>query len=223
MSRTFAIYGHPKRQEIETAVLAGESCVAIAKKYGLSSSSVDRYKRKILKSQLKLAEIKNIDEIMERLNDYLDLAEQGMESLQEMLEDPERPGLLTLAPHAGDIDVIFLAPEGEKMVKKKASLQKLLNMVNEHYPALETKYTGRDPRELLVKYMEVASKQLELLAKAKGDIVDTKVEVRAVTASASEIADKIRVALKPYPGAIEAVSDILCPKVLPFDEEDTDD
>lgn len=222
MSRTFAIYGHPKRQEIETAILAGESCVAIAKKYGLSSSSVDRYKRKIFKSQLKLAEIKNIDEIMERLNDYLDLAEQGMESLQEMLEDPERPGLLTLAPHAGDIDVIFLAPEGKKMVKKKASLQELLNLVNEHYPAIETKYTGRDPRELLVKYMEVASKQLELLAKAKGDIVDTKVEVRAVTGTAADIVEKIKTALTPFPGALEAVSDVLTPYVL-FPEGESDE
>lgn len=223
MGRTYSIYGHPQRQEIETDLLKGESCVSIAKKYGLSSSAVDRYRRKVLSSQLKLADIKNIDDIMARLNNYLDLAEQGMESLQEMLDDPDRPGLLSFVPHVKDIEVIYLAEEDDKVVKKKTSLQELLDRVNERYTVQEMKYSGKDPRELLAKYMEIASKQLELLAKAKGDIVDTKVEVRAVTASASEIVDKIRVALKPYPGAIEAVSDILCPNVLPFDEEDMDD
>lgn len=220
MSRTYSIYGHPQRQEIEAAILSNESCVSIAKKYGLSSSSVDRYKRKVLSSQLKLADIKNIDDIMKRLNDYLDLAEQGMESLQEMLDDPERPGLLTLAPHAEDIDVIYLVEEDDKVVKKKANLQELLDRVNGRYAVQETKYIGKDPRELLVKYMEVASKQLELLAKAKGDIVDTKVEVRAVTGTAADIVEKIRTALKPWPGAIEAVADAICPNELLFEGGD---
>ena len=222
MSRTYSIYGHPQRQEIEAAILSNESCVSIAKKYGLSSSSVDRYKRKVLSSQLKLADIKNIDDIMARLTDYLDLAEQGMESLQEMLGDPDREGLLTLAPHAGDIDIIYLVEEDDKVVKKKAKLQELLDRVNGRYVVQETKYIGKDPRELLVKYMEVASKQLELLAKAKGDIVETKVEVRAVTGTAADIVEKIKTALTPFPGALEAVSDVLTPYVL-FSEGESDE
>lgn len=225
MGRTYSIYGHPKQAEIETDILSGKSVNSIANNYGLSISSVRRYKEKVMPERMQKAEIKSVDDIIDRLNKYMSISAQMHSSLREMLEDPDDPYTLIASPMPEDIKVIYksTSPDG-KTVRKADTLKNLIDMIQEAgLNVVKIEMCGEDPRKLLLRTQEIIAKQLELFAKIKGQVVDTKVEVRAVTASASEIVDKIRVALKPYPGAIEAVSDILCPNVLPFDEEDMDD
>lgn len=219
MSRSFAIVNHPKRAEIEEAILQGQSCVSIAKNYGISSSAVDRYKKKALRKQLQVAAIKDVDSLIDRLNEYLDGVDQMYDSIYDWLSDPDDPARLTIEPRAKEVNVVYLVDVDGDKVKKRGKLQDLLDRLEGNgLVPLEVSVSMSDPRQLLLATVSTLNKTLEIIAKAKGDIVDTKVEVRSVTGNTAEIISKIRTALEPFPGAIEAVADALEPYVLPLEE-----
>ena len=221
MSRTFAIANHPQRQEIEADILQGGPCTDIAKKYGISSSAVDRYKKKALRQQLQIAAIKDVDSLIDRLNEYLDGVDQMYDSIYDWLSDPDDPARLTIEPRSREVSVITETETGDKTVRRKEKLSDILDEIRDSgRRVLEVAVSWTDPRQLLLSTVNTLQKTLEIIAKAKGDIVDTKVEVRAVTGNTADIISKITKALEPFPGAIEAVADALEPYVLPLEGED---
>lgn len=220
MSRSFVIANHPKRQEIELDIIAGKSCTDIAKKYGISSSAVDRYKKKVLRMKLRVASVNDIDDLIERLNEYLDGVDQMYDSIYDWLSDPDDPARLTIEPRANEITVIYEEMIDEKTVRKKEKLRDVINEIRSHgKKPVEVTYNMSDPRQLLLSTVSTLQKTLEIMAKVKGDIVETKVEVRAVTGNTADIISKITKALEPFPGAINAVADALEPYVLPLEED----
>lgn len=221
MSRTYVIANHPKRQEIELDILAGKSCTDIAQNYGISSSAVDRYKKKVLRMKLRVASVNDVDDLIERLNEYLDGVDQMYDSIYDWLSDPDDPSRLTIEPRANEITVIYDEVVGDKIVRKKEKLRDIINEIRSHDKKLvEVTYNLSDPRQLLLSTVSTLQKTLEIMAKVRGDIVETKVEVRTVTGNTSDIIAKLTKALEPFPGAIEAVADALEPYVLPLESED---
>ncbi len=221
MSRTYVIANHPKRQEIELDILAGKSCTDIAQNYGISSSAVDRYKKKVLRMKLRVASVNDVDDLIERLNEYLDGVDQMYDSIYDWLSDPDDPSRLTIEPRANEITVIYDEVLGDKVVRKKEKLRDIINEIRSHdKKPVEVTYNLSDPRQLLLSTVSTLQKTLEIMAKVRGDIVETKVEVRTVTGNTSDIIAKLTKALEPFPGAIEAVADALEPYVLPLESED---
>ena len=223
MSRTYSIHGHPEQAEIEADILSGKSVNSIANNYGLSVSSVRRYKEKVMPERMQKAEIKSVDDIIDRLNKYMSISAQMHNSLREMLEDPDDPYTLIASPMPEDIKVVYklTSPDG-KTVRKVDTLKNLIDMIQEAgLNVVKIEMCGEDPRKLLLKTQEIIAKQLELFARIKGNVVDTKIEVRAVTGTAADIVEKIKTALAPFPGALDAVSDVLTPYVL-FPEGESD-
>ena len=220
MPRSFAIVNHPQRKEIEEAILQGKSCTGIAKKYGISPSSVDRYKKKALRKQLQVAQIKDVDSLIERLNEYLDGIDQMYDSIYDWLSDPDDPAKLTMEPRANEVTVVYEEIVDDIVVRRKKKLKEILDdLRSEGLRPLEVTINMSDPRQLLLSTVNTLQKTLEIIAKARGDIVDTKIEARVVTGTAADIVEKIKTALVPFPGAVEAVSDALTPYVLFQDGE----
>ena len=72
----------------------------------------------------------------------------------------------------------------------------------------------------MLKTADVLTRQLELLAKVKGQIVENRTTVLNVTADVSEIADIARRALGQYPEALSAFIEELRKKTEEEDEEE---
>lgn len=224
MPRSYAIANHPKRQEIELEILEGKSCTSIAEKYGISSSAVDRYKKKALRMRMQVASVQDVDDLISRLNEYLDGVDQMYDSVFDWLSDPDDPGRLTIEPRAREVTVITEADIDGKIVRKKEKLSDLLYLIRgTDRNVLEVNVSWTDPRQLLLSTVSTLQKTLEIIARIKGDITDTKVEVHAVTGTAADIVAKITDALKPWPGAVQAVADALIPKELDFEDEEEDE
>lgn len=225
MANRYRVLDHPKRLEIEDAILRGESEGKIAEKYGVSSSAIGRYKQKFLREASQAVKIENMDDIVRRLTEYLNTVDEMHDSYVQWLSDPDDPVRISMFPRAKEMQVIYeYADEKGKTQRAKKTLQYLIDKVEGtlEYRVDEVIPQIKDPREMLLKTIETLNKSLELLAKAKGGLADAKIEVKTVTGNVDEIVGKIRDALKPWPEAITAVANALCPPELPFEEQDED-
>lgn len=227
MANKSIICQHPLKLKIDEDIISGMPASQVAKKYNLSSTTVQRYIKEKIPEQLSAASLSTAEGLVARINEYLSKVDKLFQDTTEWLNDPSDPGRFTIAPRANEINVIYTVMElnskGNPTYKKKTKqLDQLLADCGVSHMTEGVKYTGTDPRVLLLKTAEVLNKQLELLAKMQGNIVD-RVEVKTVTGDATDIIKLARQALKPWPGAADALADALTPATLPFDGEDEEE
>jgi transposase len=207
-----AIDTHPERENIVQELIEGKtSNRALAKKYGVSHGSINRYVRLRLIPDIAAAARKRSDHagsaILGRIEDVVERIQKLYDACDAYLRDPENPEKYNLFPRAWEMDIVYrmLSPTG-KWVYKKADLQALLN---------ELHGTGREPVGVLVKSNDPrktiieASRELrgnlELIAKIEGAIREQVINNYTVNQYWVEFKGIVMRATEGYPEVRERI------------------
>lgn len=228
MANRYSVEQHPRRRDIERSIVEGVPYGEIAKNYeGLTSSSVRRYAKDRMPEIMAVAKLEQVDGILERIEDCIVKIEHFFDSVTNWLSDPDDHGRPNFEPRASEMTVTaeILEEDKEKPSRKRMTMQELVDYVegrseDRKVKVLNASLSIQDPRVTMLKTADVLTRQLELLAKVKGQIVENRTTVLNVTADVSEIADIARRALGQYPEALSAFIEELRKKTEEEDEEE---
>ena len=221
--RRYSVEIHPQRAEIEKDILSGKSADVIATAYPhLSNASVKRYRDSRMPQILRHAQLETVEGLIGRINEYMDTVEDLKDSIITVLDNPENPGHICYYPRAEEIKVKYY--DKESLRYKVDKLQNLLQNASERNSSITitgAHVEGSDPRLSLLKTADVLNRQLELLCKTKGYIVeDNSVTINTgASGNVGDIADIARTALAPYPEAMEAFVSALLSAAAEGDKE----
>jgi methyl-accepting chemotaxis protein len=182
--RVSTVEKHPKRLEIEKAIIDGVSYRKIAARYKITQPSVYRYIQAHLVPKLvgaiKKQEEQEGQDLLARIEKIIKRLQKLYDACDEYLKDPENPDRYELGPRSWEIDVIYrtVEPDTDKMIVRKESLQSLLEKIDrEGYQPWEVKFKQADPRKLLIDNANSLNRQLETIARLHGHIKDTVQQV----------------------------------------------
>lgn len=214
-TQTGIIEHHPRREEIESDIINGMSYRKVAAKYNndFSYLAVHRYAterlRDLLSQSPKMGQW-NGDRIVSEIERQMEIGNKLLDACAEALQDPDHPNRFTLDPTATDIDVVYIDVSGPEPVRKRATLQQLLQQVSSggEYVPKDYQYAKSDPRKLLLDSIGKLGNHLELLAKVKGEIQDAAITI--VKSETWQSFQSIIIEnLKDYPEVREALADRL--------------
>lgn len=221
MPRVCRVCSHPKRQEIDLALVAGElSFRNIAERFTLSLGSLTRHKADHLPGKLARAkdakEQREATDIMAELQGCFIRVNKLFDACDAWLSDPNDPERYDLGPRAEELDVTFTETVidrngNPRTIRKKQPLSRLLAEVKgestRDFILIETKHA--DPRDLLLKSAARLNGHIELLAKLIGELDDRPI-VNIITNPAwIELRSTLLGALQSFPEARLAVSSAL--------------
>ena len=210
MSKGYSVEYHPQKTKIQRSIINGESTRDIAKKYStpackLSSEAVRRYKDEKLPQVLRLAQLDDVDGVIDRINEYMITVDQFYTSIKHVLDNPENPGTICFYPRAEEIKVKWY--DDVECKWKVGILQDLLNTAGEKSKKViaGVYVNGRDPREYLLRTAEVLRGQLETMSKVRGFITENNTTVNIGTnTTVNDIANLMKEACAPWPDAVDA-------------------
>lgn len=228
MANRYSVEQHPRRRDIERDIIDGVSCEKIASDYGgLSANAVRRYAKDRMPEIMAVAKLEQVDGILERIEDCIVKISHFFDSVTDWLSDPEDSGRPNFEPRASEMNVTveIMDKDESKAVRRRMTMQELVEYVEDREEGRKAKVLNatlaiQDPRVTMLKTADVLTRQLELLAKVKGQIVENRTTVLNVTADVSEIADIARKALEPYPEALSSFIAELQKKLEENDEEE---
>lgn len=228
MANRYSVEQHPRRRDIERCIVEGVPYNEIANNYEqLSVSSVRRYAKERMPEIMAVAKLEQVDGILERIEDCIVKIDHFFDSVTDWLSDPDDHGRPNFEPRASEMTVTaeILEDGMEKPSRKRMTMQELVGYVEDRSEDRKVKVLNaslaiQDPRVTMLKTADVLTRQLELLAKVKGQIVENRTTVLNVTADVSEIADIARRALGQYPEALSAFIAELQKKTEEEDEEE---
>lgn len=221
--RYYSVEVHPQKTEIERDIIAGKPDISISRAYPhLSNMAVKRYRDSRMPQILRHAQLETVDGLIGRINEYMDTVEDLKDSIITVLDNPENPGHICYYPRAEEIKVKYYDKESQRY--KVDKLQNLLQSASEKNSSITitgAHVEGSDPRITLLKTADVLNRQLELLCKTKGYIVeDNSVTINAgASGTVGDIADIARTVLAPYPEAMEAFVTALLSAAAEGDKE----
>ncbi|MDR1306027.1 MAG: hypothetical protein LBK74_00445 [Treponema sp.] len=177
--RKYTVDTHPDRERIIAEIINGDrSFRNIAERYGIPVTCISTYLNKKLIAQAAsvladdggekgtalLTRIESVVKRMQRLYDACD----------EYLRDPSRPDRYDLGPRAWEIEVSYRFPDPKnpkKLTAGRDTLNNLLMRLEERkiHPT-GIRFRHADPRKLIIDTAGTLTKQLELIAKIKGQI-----------------------------------------------------
>lgn len=228
MANRYSVEQHPRRRQIERDIIDGVSCEKIASDYGgLSANAVRRYAKNRMPEIMAVAKLEQVDGILERIEDCIVKIDHFFDSVTDWLSDPEDSGRPNFEPRASEMNVTveIMDKDESKALRRRMTMQELVEYVEDREEGRKAKVLNatlaiQDPRVTMLKTADVLTRQLELLAKVKGQIVENRTTVLNVTADVSEIADIARKALEPYPEALSSFIAELQKKLEENDEEE---
>lgn len=228
MANRYSVEQHPRRRQIERDIIDGVSCEKIASDYGgLSANAVRRYAKDRMPEIMAVAKLEQVDGILERIEDCIVKISHFFDSVTDWLSDPKDSGRPNFEPRASEMNVTveIIDKDESKAVRRRMTMQELVEYVEDREEGRKVKVLNatlaiQDPRVTMLKTADVLTRQLELLAKVKGQIVENRTTVLNVTADVSEIADIARKALEPYPEALSSFIAELQKKLEENDEEE---
>lgn len=228
MANRYSVEQHPRRRQIERDIIDGVSCEKIASDYGgLSANAVRRYAKDRMPEIMAVAKLEQVDGILERIEDCIVKIDHFFGSVTDWLSDPDDHGRPNFEPRASEMNVTveIMDRDESKAVRRRMTMQELVDYVEDRSEDRKVKVLNaslaiQDPRVTMLKTADVLTRQLELLAKVKGQIVENRTTVLNVTADVSEIADIARKALEPYPEALSSFIAELQKKLEENDEEE---
>lgn len=214
MPRTCTICARPERAQIEMALVAGElSFRTIADRWAVSKTALIRHKADHLPQRLEAAkaaadEADDLDVLDELLRCFVRV-NLLFDACDRWLRDADDPARYDIGPRAEELNVTYEEQNGERTVRRKATLAELLAEVNgnDRSPSrtvtmVETKHA--DPRELVLKTAARLQPQIELLAKLIGELDERPVNV-LISPEWLELKAVIVTALEPHSEARESV------------------
>ncbi len=215
--RKCTVCAHERAQEINKAIVRGDSHRAIARRYGVSRDATDRHRKHLAVQLFKLEEAKKLADARSLLQEVRNNSERMykmFDAADLYLQDPEHPSRYDLGPRAEDVTVAYMdllkigrgKQAKKKWVRKRARLSELLRRTRK--PITGWHYRIADPRELFLKTALALNKQLELIGRLSGQIKDVQVPV-----SIAELWLRIRtvvwIATEKHPQVREAIVRLL--------------
>jgi hypothetical protein len=151
-----------------------------------------------------------LEHVFSRINKLFDACDRW-------LSDPSDPSRYQLGPRADDVDIIYWEDSNDGTpIKRKEKLSVLLykvNTANKESLTFElAEIKNVDPSALLIKTANHLQRQLELIAKLRGELQDqTTVNVLITHPEWLSLRTAVLNALEPYPEAryvvIEAINE----------------
>ena len=212
MPRACTICTHPEREAIDKALVAGngESLREIAIRFAVSAHALNRHKLSHLPQSLLKAEAAREEaqagNVMAELQRCFERINLLFDACDRWLRDPEDPTRYDIGPRANELMVTYtITGEEGKPVRRKAPLQRLLDIVGERHSVLGWETKQADPRELVLKTAGQLQGQIELLAELTKELNRQPVVNILLTAEWQQVQMAVVRALAPYPDAQEAV------------------
>lgn len=194
MPQVCKICKHPKRDEIEKALVKRESLRDIAGRYPFSRSSLLRHKSDHLPARLKQAkemqemaaararqnfekepedpEQETVEDLAATLKKIMQRVNLLFDACDRWLRDADNPEQYDIGPRAEDLKVTYMDMSEGKTIRRKERLSVLLPRIEAEQDitimAVESKYA--DPRQLVLQASGRLGDHLELLAKILGMI-----------------------------------------------------
>jgi len=210
----FTVDAHPQRDKIIKAICAGKlSMRAIAANYDIPQTNVKRYLNDklmekaaaVIKAQDDKAGKTLIDELLERDR----RVEKLFDACERYLRDTVNPEEYDLGPRAWEIDVQYQVETEGKPRYEKASLQSIIDRMNERgVVPIEFKYKHADPRKLLLEAANSLKGTMELRAKLAGKLIEGGVNV-TVNQNFTTIKALILDATEGYPEVRNRIAEAL--------------
>jgi len=170
---------HPNKSDIDRALAAGEAYRDIARRFNLSKDVIFRYAKNQFPEQLakqrEIAEVKDASALYKRIYLEMDRLERLERSAEKYLVDPDNPELFTFEPHARDIDVVYWDKRTDKWVKRRVSLQSLIDEMREckrDYEEIRIK--RKDPIDQFINAIRTVVPYLRMMGDALGVLKNEK-------------------------------------------------
>ena len=210
----YSVDTHPQRDKIIKAICSGrQSLRDIAGQYDIKRSSVSRYLNDkltekaaaVIKAQDDKAGKTLIDELLERDR----RVEKLFDACERYLRDTVNPEEYDLGPRAWEIDVQYQVETEGKPRYEKASLQSIIDRMNERgMVPIEFRYKHADPRKLLLEAANSLKGTMELRAKLAGKLIEGGVNV-TVNQNFTTIKALILDATEGYPEVRNRIAEAL--------------
>jgi hypothetical protein len=210
-----AVDTHPEREDIIRELMEGKaSNRALAKKYGVSHGSINRYVRLRLIPDIAAAARRRSDHagsaILGRIEDVVERIQKLYDACDAYLRDPENPEKYNLFPRAWEMDIVYRillsTGKGEKWVYKKADLQALLNELHgAGREPVEVIVKSNDPRKTIIEASRELRGNLELIARIEGAIKEQVVNNYTVNQYWVEFKGIVMRATEGYPEIRERI------------------
>ena len=193
-TKPFAVAVHPKRKQIEKAIIEGQPINSISKTFGISRDALSGYKKKVLYPKImensqKVAETRQSVHIATERKSITDATElfdiiltavsrmQKMsDACDEYLRDPDDIEKYFLGPHDYEINVVgYRKDKDGKRHKVKEPLGEILARLKQNgYEVTRLTWSQADPRIMLVRASETLSRQMDTMVNAWKAIEDQR-------------------------------------------------
>lgn len=186
MAQKSKVLSHPNKTDIDRALAIGESYRDIARRFNLSKDVIHRYANKQFPEQLakqrEIAEIKDASALFKRVYLEMDRLERLERSAEKYLVDPDNPELFTFEPWARDIDIVYWDRRGEIPIKRRVTLQSLIDEMRECQRGLvEIKIKQKDPIDQFINAIRTVVPYLRMLGESLGVLKDKEAGTGAQT------------------------------------------
>lgn len=180
MTRTCTVCSHPERQAIDKALIDTETPYRrIAARYAISGTALLRHKADHVTADILAAwqreRAENGAELADQLRGWMDRVTMLLDACHEFLEDPDRPGKYTLAPHTWEVVIHTETDMGpdQRPLRRKMKLADALILVDGKerigdVVLVESKIA--DPRELVLKAVKTLEGNQRLLGELAGKL-----------------------------------------------------
>lgn len=216
MPRTCTICGHPRRLEIDQALVANESFRNIAERFAVSVGALTRHKDAHVPAALVQAKAAQDEadaiDVMDELRRCFARVNLLFDACDRWLRDADDPSRYDIGPRAEELDVtyedVLINGQGNPYtVRRKKKLSDLLPTIESETRTItlvETKYA--DPRDLVLKTANRLQGQMELLSKLLGDLDEGNTVNIVIAPEWVQIRSVLLASLQPYPEARQAVA-----------------
>lgn len=160
--------------EIVRDLSSGMKKSAVARKYALPPSAVYSFARRDLASTAYQLKLQNEDGARNAIIEAMASMKKMVDAQVEWMSDPSDPSRFSTEPRADELSVIYEETgEDGSTVRRKASLQELLDRTAGRENTLKVKFTGSDSRLVFLKAMDTYRAMIDTMARTAGVTSDS--------------------------------------------------
>ncbi|MCF7949496.1 MAG: hypothetical protein K9M94_12980 [Spirochaetia bacterium] len=174
--RKWTVEQHPKRDEIEKALIEGKSQRSISGQYGVPKTSIQRYVNHrfvdLAADAIRERQLDRGEAIIDRIHNIIKQLEKLINATDEWLTDPEDDTKYNLFPRADEVEIIYYTYNADgKPQRNKKKLQRLIEDIEGSGKNVDQlQWKNADIRQLLPRVADSLHKQLDLVAKILGEV-----------------------------------------------------
>lgn len=196
MANTFSIDKHPKKDLIKRDIIHGVTVTQIAKNYGITTSSVQRYKAVVQKELAALWDKecqKSAATLNERYEEIAVMLKKQLLACEEWLQDPDNPDKYTVIPRSSEIKIVLEWYDSEDHYHRRtttlreaiAEIEKSGKMVG------SITFNNTDTRKIILETAKVLQQNLDSIARLQGSVSDIIIAQNNPTIILSQIGEVV--------------------------------